>query len=204
MHSNKLVIGLTGGIGCGKSTVAEAFRNLGIEVICADSIARELVASDHPNLEKIVQHFGQDILINGQLNRSALQDRIFREPLEKKWLEELLHPQIRAKLAERVETAKSPYVILDIPLLLESAPNPMIDSILVVDCSPTQQRERVQLRDNTPTDVLERIIQQQVSRIERIRRADHLIDNTGTRQDLLLQIKKLHEIYLLKLRTIGK
>jgi len=190
-------IGLTGGIGCGKSAVRDHFAALGIEIICADTLAREIVAPNTPCLAQIAEHFGDSILTaTGELDRQQLKHRIFSDPDAKTWLEQLLHPTIRTLMRERALAATSPYVILEIPLLFETAPNPILDRILVVDCSEETQIARVMQRDKISREAVEAIMKQQVPRDYRLAHADDVIDNDGNEEALVRQVNALHAQYL--------
>lgn len=192
-----LRIGLTGGIGSGKSTVAQYFAELGVPVIDTDAIARDVVLPDSLAFKKIAEHFGSAVITaKGELNRQALRDIIFKSELDRKWLESLLHPLIRKVVAEQVAQAKSPYCVLVIPLLVESKSYPMIDRILVVDAPEEQQLARAQKRDQLTKAQVEAIMKAQAIRAERLTAANDVISNDGDLQHLHEQIKKLHESYL--------
>jgi dephospho-CoA kinase len=197
MQKQSFVVGLTGGIASGKSTVASIFEKLGVDIIDTDLIARELVAPGQPTLESIVEHFGPSILkAEGELDRLALRKIIFDKPEEKKYLEALLHPLIRAKVAERVENSQSIYCLVVIPLLIETLPNSLVSRILVVDIDPERQRKFLIEREGLPFEELEKIIHSQVDRIERLAKAQDIIHNTGSKQELESQVQILHEQYL--------
>lgn len=190
-------IGLTGGIACGKSSVCERFAAHGIDIIDADRIAREVVAPGMPALDEIAAQFGSGILNDdGTLNRKALKARIFQSPEEKAWLEACLHPKIRARMAEEATKAKSPYVILDIPLLLESNHDYQINRLLVIDCEPETQIRRAMQRDNCPRETVEAIMANQVPRETRLIKADDVIHNDGDLAALTEQVDALHQHYL--------
>lgn len=192
-----LAIGLTGGIGSGKTTVADLFAKLGVEIIDTDQLAREVVLPNTPALQEIVNHFGKDILDSSkQLDRAKLRERIFNQPEERRWLEQLLHPLIREKVKQRVATVKSPYCIVVIPLLVETLPNPLINRILVIDVDPKQQIARAQARDKMSREQIEAILKAQVSREKRMAAADDLIHNDRDLNFLQQQVAKLHEFYL--------
>lgn len=193
-----LVIGLTGGIGSGKSTVAGLFAKKGITIIDTDIISREITQPGKPALAKIVEHFGESILLpNKSLDRAKLRLIIFSDHDERAWLEQLLHPLIRDEMHKQVTESQSPYCIAVIPLLLESKPNPLINRILVVDTHEAQQIKRVQSRDNASNDEVEAILKTQVSRAERLKAADDIIENTRSMDNLSTQVSGLHEQYLL-------
>ncbi|OGT53103.1 MAG: dephospho-CoA kinase [Gammaproteobacteria bacterium RIFCSPHIGHO2_12_FULL_42_13] len=192
-----LVIGLTGGIGAGKTTVAQLFIERGITVIDADQIARQLTAPGQPALQQIVKHFGCEVLLdNGALDRSKLRKIIFDDKPSRFWLEKLLHPLIRAEIQRYAHSSSSPYCIAMIPLLLESEPNQLIQRILVVDASEEQQVKRVQQRDQASRTTVESILKTQTSRNKRLAAADDIIINNGSLKELIPQIEKLHHYYL--------
>ncbi|MBU1190718.1 MAG: dephospho-CoA kinase [Gammaproteobacteria bacterium] len=192
-----LRIGLTGGIGSGKSTVAELFAARGVPVIDADVIARELVAPGQPALAAIVAAFGSEILnAEGALDRSRLRERVFSDAKQRLQLEAILHPRIRAEMTTRITTLNAPYVMLVIPLLFEAAQTDMVDRVLVVDVSPEVQRERVAARDALSQQQIEAILTAQLDREHRIERADDVIDNSGDLAALEQQVDTLHRRYL--------
>lgn len=190
-------IGLTGGIGSGKTTVSDLFRNLGVDVIDADEISHQLVSKDSPVLEKIRNHFGQDIIdTSGNLDRSSLRKKVFEDNAARTWLENLLHPEIRNEIAQRISLANSPYVIVVIPLLVESGSYDFLDRIAVVDAPEGQQVARVVHRDDSSHEQVERIMATQASRQQRLELADDIIDNSGSVDNLEHVVETLHEKYL--------
>ena len=193
-----LKVGLTGGIGSGKSTVARALQTKGVQLVYADQIAREVVNPGEPALQAIADKFGPLILgPDGSLNRSELKQRIFSDPEAKKTLESILHPRIRARILERVEQAtNTPYVLADIPLLVENNYPSFFDRVVVVDCTEEQQIARVLARDELDEATIKRIIQSQASRKTRLAAATDIIDNSGDLDSLNSQIQKLHETLL--------
>ena len=194
----RVIIGLTGGIGSGKSTVANTFKALGVEVVDADLVAREVVAPGEPALAEIELYFGAEVIDdNGALNRSMLREIIFSSEAKKQWLNDLLHPLIRAALLTQLAQAKSQYVILEAPLLLENKLTQYIDYTLVVDVPETLQIERAMQRDNNSRSQIQAIIDAQISRKERLQQADYIIDNS--KPDLVAlkeQVKMLHLQFL--------
>ena len=192
-----LVIGLTGGIGSGKSTVADLFLQKGIQVIDADLVAREVVAPGEPALQSIAEHFGADIINNnGELQRGVLRKLIFAQPEERDWLEKLLHPIINSIIKQRISDCGPPYCILMSPLLLETAQKNLVDRILVVDVERNTQLERTLARDSGSRETIEAIIDAQISKESRLRAADDLIRNDGTTVELIPQVDRLHDAYL--------
>ena len=197
-----LKVGLTGGIGCGKSTVTKAFSTKGITIIDAEHIARDLVAPNTETLSEIINTFGKLLLQqDGSLNRSALKQQVFSDANKLRQLEAILHPKIRQviknKLAEGESSpAVSPYMIADIPLLLEKDYIDLFDKIVVVDCLPEQQIQRVRQRDEMSVTVIQSIMEKQVSREQRLQQATHILDNQATEKELLIQIEALHLSFL--------
>lgn len=192
----KYLVGLTGGIASGKSAAAAHFRELGVEVIDADQVSRDLVTPGSPALAAIAAHFGDWVLApGGGLDRAALRGVVFGNPEAKVWLERLLHPLIREEIARRIENAASDYVVLEVPLLLESGEYAFVDRVLVVDLPPELQLERAQARDNRPREEIENIIAAQMPRQERLRLADDVIDNSGPPERLVQEVNRLHEFY---------
>jgi dephospho-CoA kinase len=194
---SQFVIGLTGGIGSGKSTVADLFADLGIKVIDTDIIAREVVAPGQEALNAIISRFGKNILDQqGQLDRRQLRDRVFSEPEHKTWLNNLLHPLIRQQMLEQTRQATSSYCILAIPLLVENKLQTLVDRVLVVDVSESTQLSRTVRRDNNSEQQVRNIMQAQASRQQRLALADDVIYNDGDPTELAPQVKKLHNHYL--------
>ncbi len=193
----RLTIGLTGGIGSGKSTVACLFRQRGIAVIDADSIARELVRPGCPALEAIVSAFGPAILQpSGELDRAALRRVIFSDPKARNTLEAILHPPIFAEMHRRAGLCQTPYCILAIPLLVETGAQHLVHRVLVVDCPETLQIERIKRRDGLPEDLIRQILASQASRTERLKAADDVIVNADSLTELERQVEELHRFYL--------
>jgi len=194
----RVIIGLTGGIGSGKSTVANEFKALGIEVVDADLVAREVVAPGQPALAEIELYFGQEVInYDGELNRAKLRQVIFSSEQKKQWLNNLLHPIIREALLTQLAQARSQYVILEAPLLLENKLTRYTDFTLVVDVPVTLQIERAMQRDNNSRSQIQAIIDAQISRQERRQQADYVIDNS--KPDLVAlkeQVKMLHLQFL--------
>ncbi len=192
-----LKVGLTGGIGCGKSTVARIFANLNIPVFDADEIAHRLVEKGQPALAQIQQEFGTAILNpDGSLNRQNLREIIFSDLKQKQKLESILHPLIYKTLQTELEQLVAPYCIISIPLLFETDMTHFVDRILVIDCPVETQIERVKIRDNLTIERIQSIIDNQVSRAYRKAKAEDLIDNSTTDYRLAEQVKKLHNLYL--------
>ncbi len=195
-----LKIGLTGGIGSGKTTVADCFASLGVPVIDADKIAHELAAPGQPALQAIASAFGPDILCDdGQLDRARLRAIVFNDTARRKQLEEILHPRIRAEMRRRIadiEASAAPYCILSIPLLLETGQTDLVDRILVVDTLEDLQYHRVRVRNGLPDAEIAAIIHAQVSREQRLAVADDIIANDGGLEELRQHVLGLHQRYL--------
>lgn len=197
MSPPKLIVGLTGGIGSGKSEACVRFAKRGILIVDADIVAREVVQPGCDALKQIQEHFGKDITEpDGSLNRSKLRDIIFADPTEKKWLESLLHPLINTTIRRKLSEAQSDYAILASPLLLETQQFQLVDRILVIDASEQLQIERASHRDNNNEAQIKAIMQTQLSRQERCARANDIIQNHGDIDELEAQVEKLHQLYL--------
>ena len=179
MNKNYLV-GLTGGIGSGKSTIAGAFKRLGVKVVDADQASRAVVEPESETLKTIIDHFKDEtLLVDGQLNRSALRDIIFNNPEHKAWLEGLLHPLINGWISQQLEQpTTSPYVILESPLLFETNQYKMINTSLLVDVSPELQIARASQRDRVNKSQIQAIIDTQMSREQKVELADFIFDNS--------------------------
>lgn len=193
-----LRIGLTGGIGCGKSTVCRLFAELGVPIIDADVIARQLVEPGQPTLYKLSAIFGDSILnTDGTLNRAELRQLAFSDQSHKQQLDAIMHPLIYAEIAAQANALHNLYCIMAIPLLLETQQRHVVDRVLVVDCSPSLQLQRVIDRDNTNQQQAEAIIATQLDRQIRLSEAHDVIDNSTTVDHLAEQVKSLHNSYLL-------
>jgi len=191
-----LTIGLTGGIGSGKSTVANLFNALGVPVYDTDIIARELVEPGQPALEEIIAAFGKDIIdANGHLDRQKLKQRIFASDEERDKLEAILHPRIRDSLLTKINNCTAPYCIAVIPLLVEKNWQMVVDRVLLVDVSEETQIRRTQQRDQLTEPAIKRIIANQATRAQRLAVADDVIDNDTTPDKLQTEIQQLHEKY---------
>ncbi|NDL00559.1 MULTISPECIES: dephospho-CoA kinase [Photorhabdus] len=191
------IIALTGGIGSGKTTIANAFAALGVPLVDADIIAREVVAPGTPALQTISEHFGHDILTpDGNLNRALLRQKIFTNNQEKQWVNQLLHPLIHQETRRQLEQITAPYVIWVIPLLVENNLRHLADRILVVDVSPELQISRVATRDGISNQQVENILAAQASRSERLAYADDIISNHDNVQAIAPRVAELHQQYL--------
>lgn len=174
-----LTIGLTGGIACGKSTVTRAFMALGVDAVDADEVAREIVQPGTPVLSALVARYGKALLTaQGALNRAQLRQIIFETSAERKWVEALMHPAIRATLLKRLAACRSTYRLLIAPLLFETGLHHLTDRTLVIDIPEAQQRERLRQRDGSDETQIDAILSAQLSRTERLSRADDIFDNS--------------------------
>ncbi|MDD2892986.1 MAG: dephospho-CoA kinase [Halothiobacillaceae bacterium] len=196
-----LTIGLTGGIASGKSSVCKHFAALGVPIVDADLIARELVQPGQPALTEIATHFGRQALReDGQLNRPWLRQRIFSSDQERNTLNAILHPRIRAEARAQLEALDgmpAPYALLVVPLLLESGEYaPLIDRVLVVDLDADTQLERLMQRDGIDLAQAQAILRTQASRTQRLAHADDIIDNSGSNENLRAAVTRLHQDYV--------
>ena len=195
--SKPFVVGLTGGIGSGKSAVSDLFAQQGIDIVDADVVARQVVEPGTPALQAIIDHFGEAIITeNGSLNRPALRKRVFENDLDKQWLNALLHPAIRAEMQTQLQEATSPYVVFSVPLLIENGLDSMADTVLVVDCSEETQLARATRRDGSNIETIKSIMASQATRQQRLEKAQNVIDNNGELSALPLQVKSLHQQYM--------
>jgi dephospho-CoA kinase len=192
------VVGLTGGIGSGKSAAADAFARLGAGVVDTDAIAHELTGPGGPAMAEIERIFGPEFVsASNALNRERMRELVFREPAQKRRLEGLLHPMIRAESERRIRASSAPYVVHVVPLLVESPGyRERAGRVLVVDCPEPLQAERVRARSGLSPEQVAAVIKSQVSREKRLAAADDVIDNSGSIDALQQQVKKLHEKYL--------
>jgi dephospho-CoA kinase len=209
-------IGVTGGIGSGKTTICNLFGQLGITTIDADQIAHRLTASDGAAMPAIVKNFGTQVVNNeGALDRSKMRDLIFVDPKARQGLEAILHPLIRQFSEEAAALASGPYVLLGIPLLVEglrSAHSPpptsqrekakRFDRILVVDCLPNEQLARVQKRSQLSESAVMAIMKAQATRAERLRWADDIVLNFDHQTDCETQVSRLHSLYLTMAKSL--
>ncbi|MGB5442184.1 MAG: dephospho-CoA kinase [Gammaproteobacteria bacterium] len=196
-QSRPLVIGLTGGIGSGKTTVADGFAALGVPVIDADLIARELVEPGQPALDQIRTLFGAECLsADGRLDRALVRRRIFADESLRHRLEAILHPDIRNRINDLIAEVRTAYCIVVIPLLLETGQDDLIDRILVVDAPEEEQIKRVAARDKLSHNAVMTIMGTQADRQTRLAAADDIIANNSDLETLMSQIRSLHRRYL--------
>jgi dephospho-CoA kinase len=197
-----LVVGITGGIGSGKSAVTDYLGTLGITVVDADKVARVVVEPGTSGLAAITEHFGMDVLLaNGGLDRAALRKIVFDNHNERKVLEEITHPRIRDEIIRQLSEASSPYVVLSSPLLLESGQNTLADYVVVVDVPEEVQLKRTMARDDNSEALVKQIMAAQLDRQTRLSRADASIMNDTSLEELYERVEALHEDLLLKATT---
>ncbi len=200
----RLIVGVTGGIGSGKSALTDYLARQGITIVDADQVARIVVEPGTPALRAIAQRHGAGILLeNGSLDRAALRRIVFADPAERRWLEQLTHPLIGEEIGRQLRESTSAYTVLSSPLLLEGKQVEMTDLVVVVDVPTEVQVERTMARDANDEAQVRRIIAAQMPREERIARADIVIDNSTTLEDLGLRAKSLHEDLLERARAFS-
>ncbi|EPB5913782.1 dephospho-CoA kinase [Citrobacter amalonaticus] len=193
----RYTVALTGGIGSGKSTVANAFADLGIQIIDADIIARQVVEPGKPALDAIAAHFGPELIAaDGTLHRRLLRERIFADPQEKAWLGALLHPLIQQETQRQLQQATSAYVLWVVPLLVENGLYRQANRVLVVDVTPETQLTRTMQRDDVTRAHVEQILAAQATREARLAVADDVIDNNGAPDSIMSDVARLHARYL--------
>ncbi|MAP22019.1 MAG: dephospho-CoA kinase [Alteromonadaceae bacterium] len=195
-QSRPFLVGLTGGIGSGKTLVSDTFAQLGVDIVDADIIARDVVAPGSEGLSALVEHFGSGIVnASGELNRAALRERVFSNVEEKAWLNACLHPRIRRAMQQAAANVKSSYGILAVPLLIENDLTGMVDRVTVVDCPEDMQVARAMQRDGSSETIIRSIIASQATREQRLAVADDVIDNSLTPEHTCEQVKALHATY---------
>jgi dephospho-CoA kinase len=192
-----LTVALTGGIGSGKSTVSRHLESLGVPVIDADLLARQMVEPGSPALQEIQEAFGDQLVDEtGYLDRTALREIVFQNPDQRARLEAILHPRIRQAMADWLEQQETPYAVVVIPLLFETGQTDLADRILVVDCETGRQIQRVLARDELSPAQVEQILAAQVERKTRLQGADDIIENNGTLAELIAATEVMHQGYL--------
>lgn len=202
MQKSPLIIGLTGGIGSGKTVVSDRFASFGIDIIDADVISHGITAKGSPILDELADVFGTDIIKEGELDRPRLRELVFSDPAKLSKLNAITHPAIRTQIRTELDKANSPYAILSAPLLLESIKGDdkgltaLCHRILVVDTPITLQLQRASRRDGQGDEEILAIIDKQISREKRLMYADDIIDNSGDLENLYRQINELHQKYL--------
>jgi dephospho-CoA kinase len=199
-----MIVGITGGIGSGKSAVTSMLEKRGISVVDADLAARIIVEPGKPALRAIAQHFGDEILLSdGSLDRPALRSRVFSDDAERRWLEQLTHPLIGEEILRQLQASNSPYTVLSSPLLLETQQKELANYIVVVDVSEDTQIARTVARDDNDEAQVKKIMAAQMGRHDRLAQADTVIDNSKSLSELELEVGKLHESLLQKSLSSG-
>lgn len=197
-----LRVGLTGGIGSGKSTAAALFAGHGVPVIDADEIAHQLVTPGQPAYEQVIKTFGRGIVAtNGRLDRDRLRRIVFADPEQRKRLEAILHPLVRREIQRETRRLQAPYCIIVIPLLIEANQRDLVDRVLVIDCDERLQLQRVAGRSQLTEDEIRKIVGAQLSRNERLRHADDVILNNTDLGELRANVEALHQRYLTLARS---
>jgi len=196
------IVGLTGGIGCGKSTVSAVFKSLGIQSVDADYASRAVVQPGMPALKDISDRFGRDIILsNGQLDRAKLRQIIFQKVTEKTWLENLLHPLILNWIVDKLRMATSPYVLLESPLLFEAHQDQLVNTVLLVDLPVHLQLQRAAMRDDNDPAQIQLIIDSQMSREDKLTRAEWVFDNALNQETVADRVDLLHATFLALAKT---
>ncbi len=186
------VVGLTGGIASGKSTAAQFFTQLEIDLIDSDKIARQVVAPGSPGLLSIRQQFGPEVIQdNGELDRKAMGAIVFADPHARENLESIIHPLVWQEVSRQVSKCSSPYCLIDVPLLVETGRFDQYDRIVVVDVSKNTQRTRLKARDRRSDEEIDQILASQASREQRLAVAHDVLDNNGTKDQLSTQVHQL-------------
>ena len=192
-----MIIGLTGGIGSGKSAAANFFHSEGVTVLDADQLAREVIEQNTPGFQSIVDYFGSDIVgEDGSIDRAKLRQEIFDDKEKKKTIESITHPLVRDLMAERIAASTSPYSIIMVPLIFETNSMSAYNRILVIDCDTKLQLERATLRDNNSSEQIQKILDSQCSRTERLSIANDVIPNNDTLENLKTRSLAMHKFYL--------
>jgi dephospho-CoA kinase len=194
---HRWVLGLTGGIASGKTTVAALFARLGVDVIDLDDVSRDVVAPGSALLETVLQRFGANLRrTDGSLDRRALRTLVFGDKIRRLELESLLHPAMIERAGQRIAESRAPYQIVVNPLLAEWGARARYDRVLLIDAHPDQQRQRLATRDGSDSTEIEAMLAAQTSRDKRRAVADDVIDNSGTAEQLAAEVAKLHQRYL--------
>ena len=192
-----MIIGLTGGIGSGKSAAANFFHSEGVTVLDADQLAREVIEQNTPGFQSIVDYFGSDIIgEDGSIDRAKLRQEIFDDKEKKKAIESITHPLVRDLMAERIAASTSPYSIIMVPLIFETNSMSAYNRILVIDCDSKLQLERATLRDNNSSEQIQKILDSQCSRTERLSIANDVIPNNDSLENLKTRSLAMHKFYL--------
>lgn len=191
------IVALSGGIASGKTTVANLFAQLGVPVVDADIIARQLVEPRSLALQHLISHFGSQILLpSGELNRAKLREIIFRSDKERQWLNQYLHPLIQQETQRQISQLNAPYVLWVVPLLIENNLQSLANRIVIIDTPEEIQQNRLQLRDNIDKNLAKNMILSQTTNEKRLSYADDIINNNNQIADLKVQVENLHNMYL--------
>lgn len=192
-----MIIGLTGGIGSGKSAAANFFKNEGISVIDTDQLARKVIEKDTPGYSKVVVSFGPNILdSNDSIDRAKLREKVFHDNEKRKILESITHPLVRELMVQKISSSTSPYSIIMVPLIFETNSAKNYDRVLVIDCDVEIQLARATIRDENSADLIQKIIDSQCSRSERLSIANDVIPNNHSIEDLKKRSLAMHNFYL--------
>ena len=192
-----MIIGLTGGIGSGKSAAADFFQNEGISVIDTDQLARKVIEKDTPGYSKVVDSFGANILDNNDsIDRAKLREEVFHDSEKRKILESITHPLVRELMVQKISSSTSPYSIIRVPLIYETNSAKNYDRVLVIDCDVEIQLKRAMARDENSADLIQKIIDSQCSRSERLSIANDVIPNNHSIEDLQKRSLAMHNFYL--------
>jgi len=192
-----LIIGLTGGIGSGKSVASDKFKSLGITIVDADVASRTVVEPGKPALKEIEDHFGSGIITaEGKLDRNNLREIIATDPEERKWLESVTHPKIGEQITKEISESTSVYTLFVAPLLLETNSQEMCSRVVVVDVPKDVQIRRTAKRDKVSPNQVEKMVAAQMEREKRLEKADDVLLNSGTIEDLEKQVEELHKKYM--------
>lgn len=198
---SQFIVGVTGGIGAGKTAVTDIFQQLGIDVVDADVVAREVVQPGKPALAQLIDVFGEQMIQpDGELNRAKLRQLVFTDGAAKQQLNDIMHPAIRTELTQQLQQAKSAYAILAAPLLLENNLQSYINSLVVVDVPEELQLARASSRDQVQVQQIKAIMSSQCSRQQRLEQADHVIDNSGPLLALNEQVEDLHQQFMTQIQ----
>ena len=190
------IVGLTGGIASGKSTVAERFAHHGVPVVDADALARQVVEPGQPALARLIETYGPDIMdADGRLDRERLRQRVFADPEQRRALDRIMHPAIGLAMQQALRAAQGPYVILMVPLLVETGQHRMVNRVLVVDVPEAVQIERLMARDGSDADQAAAILAAQATRAQRLAAAHDIVNNAGLPEALDAAVDRLHAAY---------
>ena len=192
-----MIIGLTGGIGSGKSAAADFFQNEGISVIDTDQLSRKVIEKDTPGYSKVVDSFGTNILDNNDsIDRAKLREEVFHDDEKREILESITHPLVRELMVQKISSSTSPYTIIMVPLIFETNSAKNYDRVLVIDCDVEIQLKRAMARDENSADLIQKIIDSQCSRSERLSIANDVIPNNNSIEDLKKRSLAMHNFYL--------